>query len=297
MKRLLALGLGCSLSLSAAWAAPAATPSPTVKSVTTAAPVSLKSEWQNQIIVSFNLNQASFNNWAQGGTDLVSGGIALNARFVQDNSNINWLNTLKFQYGLTYLANQGTQISADSIDLESLYAWKTWAQVNPYVSVSVQSQFGPGYDYSVTPSQEISNFMDPGYFTESAGLKYTPTAAFYTRVGLGVKETFANQFQSTYSVNPDTGNPESVLTQAGLDWVSELNQKLFDNTNLDSKLDAFWPGESLNLTVLEWDNLLRCSLNKIMSLNVEGDLRYDSKVYNGVQVKETLSLSFNDSLL
>jgi hypothetical protein len=51
----------------------------------------------------------------------------------------------------------------------------------------------------------------------------------------------------------------------------------------------------LNLTVAEWDNLLSFRLGKIISLN--DDFRYDTRVYNGIQTKETLGLGFAYSLL
>jgi len=283
------------LSITAAWAEDAVKPDADGNSPAAAATPT--SEWKKQIVASMNLNQAAFNSWAQGGTDMVSWAAALNARFEQDNSGINWLNTLKLQYGLTYLANQGTQISADTIDLESVYSWKTWPKINPYLSFSAQSQFGPGYNYSVSPAVEISNFMDPGYFTESAGLKYVPDTVFNTRLGLGLKETLANQFQVPYTVDPNTSQAQSLLIQLGLSWVSELNVKLLKETSFDSKLDTFWPGGSLDHTVVEWDNLLSVNLNKIISLNVENDYRYDSKIYNGLQIKETLGLGFAYSLL
>ncbi len=290
--------IGLLLLGSFAWADEAKTADDSATPGLTPSPVATPTDtWKKQVIASVNLNQASFNNWAQGGTDMISWQAGLNARFENDTPGINWLNTLKLQYGLTYLANQGTQISADTIDLESLYSWKIWKELNPYLSFSAQSQFGPGYNYSSTPSVEISNFLDPGYFTESAGLKYAPATFFYTRAGLGVKETVASQFEIPYSVNAGTGLASSELTQLGLDWVSELNIKLFTDSNLDSKLDTFWPGGSLSLTVAEWDNLLSFKLNKIISLNMEDDFRYDSRVYNGIQIKETLGLGFAYSLL
>jgi hypothetical protein len=294
------LSLLCLLILgSVAWAedAPAPASVPAASSAPASAPVTAVEEWKKQVITSMNLNQASFNNWSQGGTDMVSWQATLNARLEQNNTAVNWLNTLKLQYGLTYLANQGTQISADTIDLESVYSWKIWPQVNPYVSFAAKNQFGAGYNYSVTPNVEISNFMDPGYFTESLGLKYIPDPIFNTRVGLGVKETVANQFEIPYTVNPGTGLASSELTQVGLDWVSELNVKLLSDTNFDSKLDTFYPGGDLSLTVVEWDNLLSVSLNKIISVNLEDDYRYDSSVFCGVQIKETLGLGFAYSLL
>ena len=222
--------LMCLLLLSTAvWADDAKTADDAATPAATPGATATPGDWKKQVIASLNLNQASFSNWAQGGTNMVSGQADLNARFEEDNSGVNWLNTLKLQYGLTYLANQGTQVSADTIDLESTYSLKIWPQVNPYLSFTAQSQFGPGYNYSVSPSVEISNFLDPGYFTESAGLKYIPATFFYTRAGLGLKETVANQFKVPYTVDLNTGQATGELTQLGLDWVSELNVKFLEN--------------------------------------------------------------------
>ncbi len=297
MKRHLGWFLGFILSVSAAWAQDAVQPDATANSTAASAAVSITDYWKKEVIANLNLNQASFSNWAQGGNNMISWQAGLNARLEHDNPAINWLNTLKLQYGSTYLANQGTQVSTDAIDLESVFAWKTWTYINPYVSISAQSQFGPGYNYAVNPAVEISNFLDPGYLTESAGLKYVPDKVFNTRLGLGLKETVASQFETPYTVNPSTGLPQSEITQFGLSWVSELNLKLSATSNIDSKLDTFWPGGSLDQTVLEWDNLLTFSFNKILSLNMEDDFRYDSRVYDGWQIKETLGLGIAYSLL
>jgi len=283
---------------STAWGQDVAQSEATANTLTAAvSPTPTPKPWKKEVIASLNLNQASFNNWAQGGTDMISWQAGLDARFEYNSTGVNWLNTLKLQYGLTYLSTLGTQISADTIDLESVYSWKTWPQINPYVSVSAQSQFGPGYNYSTNPAVEISNFLDPGYFTESAGLKYVPDPVFNTRLGLGLKETVASQFEVPYTVNPSTGVAQNVLTQLGLSWVSELHLKLSKDSEFDSKLDTFWPGGSLDLTVVEWDNMLSFKLNKILSLNMEDDFRYDSRIYNGIQVKETLGLGVAFSLL
>jgi hypothetical protein len=284
---------GASARADDATTAAAATPVSTASPAATPVP----NTWKKQIITNLTLNQASFSNWAQGGTDMISWQAGLDAHLENDNQAVNWANGLKLQYGLTYLANQGTQISSDTIDLESLFTLKVWKDLNPYLSLSAQSQFGPGYDYSSSPSVEVSNFLDPGYFTESAGVKYAPASIFYTRAGLGLKETVASQFEDTYTKNLATGTVSGELTQLGLDWVSELNVNLFSNSNFDSKLDTFWPGGSLDLTVAEWDNLLSFKLNKIISLNMEDDFRYDTRVYNGIQIKETLGLGFAYSLL
>ncbi len=287
---LIAIGLAIPLRLWADDAKTEATPAAT-------APVSQQDAWKKQVVSSLNLNQGSFSNWGQGGNNFFSWQGDLNCKLEHDNASVNWLNTLKLEYGLTYMQTLGTRKSEDNIDLESVYSWKTWAQVNPFAALSAKSQFDTGYDYSKTPAPSTSGFLDPGYFTESAGLKYIPGPAFNTRLGFAFKETVANKFDYIYTVNPDTGAVQNELTETGLSWVSELNWKLSSISNFTSKLDMFWNGRGLDKTVAEWDNLLAVSLSKIISLNIENDYRYDPVFYCGLQIKETLGIGFAYSLL
>jgi hypothetical protein len=282
-----------------AWAddAPASSAAPASVTAAVSAPVSALDTWNKQVVTNLTLNQGSFNNWQQGGANFISWQAGFNGKLEEDNPSLNWLNTLKLGYGLTYMDGQGTRVTTDTIDLESVLALKTWPQVNPYVSFSAQNQFDAGYNYTANPAIQISGFMDPGYFTESAGLKYTPGPVFNTRMGLGVKETVASQFESIYTIDPGTGQPVNVLTEVGLSWVSELNYKLSTTSNLASKLDMFWNGNSLDQTVVEWDNLLSVGVSKIVSLTLENDYRWDNRVYNGWQIKETAGLSVAYNLL
>ncbi len=260
-----------------------------------AAPVT--SGWKQQVTANLNLNQASFDNWQQGGTNFISWQAGLNAKLEKDAPADNWSNSLKMEYGMTFVDGQGTRKSADGINLESVFSWKTWPQVNPFVSLAAKTQFDTGFNYSTGTAVPTSAFLDPGYFTETAGLKFVPDQVFNTRLGLALKETVANQYAGIYTVNPDTGVVEKVLTELGVSSVSELNLKLSSNSNFNSKLDMFWNGKDIDRTVVEWDNLLTLSLNKIISVNMEDDFRFDKVIYNGWQIKETLGLGVAFSLL
>lgn len=281
---------GC-LLVPSAWADDAVTPAATPVATPPA------DVWIKQVVTSLNLTQGAFSNWQQGGTNFISWQADFNAKLENDNAGTNWLNTLKLEYGLTYIDGQGSRKSADNIDLESVFAWKTWAQVNPFISFAAKSQFDAGFDYTKNPVIQTSAFLDPGYFTETAGLKYIPAPEFNSRLGLAVKETVANQFQSIYTVNSDTGALQSVLTEVGASWVSELNVNFSPDSKFGSKLDLFWNGKGFDQTVAEWDNLLTIGLNKIISVNIENDYRYDPRVYLGWQVKETVGLGFAYNLL
>jgi len=292
MKRTLFVVLLTSLFAAPLAAAPAvkAKAKPASKAAATASPT--PGEWNNRIVANLNLSQGAFDNWKQGGSDFVSWQAGLSGKFEQDNASVNWRTQAKLEYGLTYVG-QETKKSADNLELESVHSWKTWPLVHPFVSLAGKTQFDAGFDYSQDPSPQTSAFLDPGYFTESAGLKFVPDEAFTTRLGVALKETVASAYASLYGVDPGKG----LLVQMGLNSVSELNLKFAENSAFTSKFDLFWNGRALDRTVMQWDNLLSLGLNKVLSVNVELDLRMDPAAYPFWQIKETLGVGFAWTLL
>ncbi|HVM31704.1 MAG TPA: DUF3078 domain-containing protein [bacterium] len=256
-----------------------------------AAPVSAADGWTQALLADLSLNQASFDDWKAGGTNYVSWQGDLHGKLERDNPDWDWLNTLHLAYGLTYLDGQGTRKSADTIDFSSVLAWKAAPPFQPYVSLALLSQFDTGFDYSVAPAVATSGFFDPGYLTESLGVKYAPDPVFDTRLGAAVRETFADRFAAAYS------DGKSALVETGLNSVSDLNLKLSTDSTLISKLDLFWNGQGLDRTVADWQNSLTVHLGKVFALTAEYDFRYDPVVYLGWQSKETLGVGLDYSLL
>jgi hypothetical protein len=121
--------------------------------------------WKNEVLGSLNLTQANFDNWSQGGENSLSWQFNLNAKFVKDEATHNWANIGKFQFGQIKVGDQSNRKSVDQIMLESTYTFKLGWFVDPYFSLTGQSQFAKGFDYGTDPVTAVSNFLDPGYFT------------------------------------------------------------------------------------------------------------------------------------
>ncbi|MCK5078211.1 MAG: DUF3078 domain-containing protein, partial [Calditrichia bacterium] len=87
-----------------------------------------------------------------------------------DQEKYNWSNAGKISYGKTKVSGADARKSADEIRLESVFTFKMGAYVNPYVALTGETQLTNAYKFSDSSKVEISNFLDPGYFTESIGL-------------------------------------------------------------------------------------------------------------------------------
>ena len=150
--------------------------------------------WKNEATAALNLTQSTFDNYSQGGENSTAWQFRVGLSFVNDQEKFNWANTGKFEYGRSKTGEDEFKKSVDEIKIESVMTLKLWEIVNPYASVTGETQFAPGYNFEVEPKAEISNFLDPGYFREAIGMGYKPSEILQARVGAAMKQTGSRNF-------------------------------------------------------------------------------------------------------
>lgn len=134
------------------------------------------SPWKSSGAAGLSLSQASFSNWNAGGDPA----IAVNASFnysldYNDGSNL-WTNRLELAYGINRTSTDGTRKTNDKIYLSSNYGRLIARKLYAGATATFNTQFAKGYDYKVSSTEYISDFMAPGYLSVGLGLTYTPTA-------------------------------------------------------------------------------------------------------------------------
>ncbi len=132
--------------------------------------------WTKSGDFSLNFNQISFNNWAAGGDNSLSGVALLNYGVDYDNGINSWKNKIILGYGLQYLKEDYTK-TEDKIDLSSLFGHKIAPKWDIAMLAFFKSQFAKGYDGD-NDSIPVSDFMAPAYIGIGPGLDYKPTDYF-----------------------------------------------------------------------------------------------------------------------
>lgn len=247
--------------------------------------------WKKSMIGGVNMTQTSFDNWAQGGENSVAWQVNLNFNFTNEQEKTSWANSGKFTYGQTKTGDAESQKSIDEMKLESVLTYKHGQYLNPYVAATGESQFTPGYEYD--PKVEISRFMDPGYFRESAGLGYKPNETIKTRLGVALKQTITDKYSLRYTGDAD----ETMKNEVGAESVTDLNWKITETTALTSKLELFSALKAFDETDVNWDNVLVTKISKYFNVNFNLKLFYDKDVSAKRQIKQSLALGFSYTFL
>ncbi|MBN1478829.1 DUF3078 domain-containing protein [candidate division KSB1 bacterium] len=251
--------------------------------------------WQKEATAALNLTQSTFDNYAQGGENSTAWQFRLGLKFVNDREKFNWANTGKLEYGQTKSGKDEYKKSVDEMKIESVFAFKLWKTINPFVSFTGETQFAAGYDYEQTPKAEISNFLDPGYFREAVGFAYRPNDIIQARLGAAMKQTVTNNF-TKYSDDPETTEKEKLKNEFGAEGIIDFNYKISENSLIKSKVELFSNLQAFDEIDVIWDTDLTAKITKFIAFNFNVKLLYDKDISTKRQLKQVMGLGISYSL-
>ena len=146
-----------------------------------------------------NFNQAAFtNNWSAGGISSIA--LASNFDFKAEYAKtpLDYTTETNFQYGVAATKGEGSRkYQRPRIFLDNKLASQLSKHWYIFGSLSFESQFAAGYTYTdasgnpVSQGLIISDFMAPGYLTESVGFEFKPNKFYATTAW--ARETWQNK--------------------------------------------------------------------------------------------------------
>lgn len=253
--------------------------------------------WTPKGIVGINLSQVAFNNWAQGGENTLA--FTFFSHFGVDyiGDPWKWKNSLKFTYGRTKFGSQEYRTNDNEIFFESTLIHHIGWAASPYVGITARTPVSKGYNYEEEPGVQIVDFLDPFNLSEALGFIYDQIPNFSTRLGIGMKQTWADKFAETYSDDPETPNEiETFKNETGIESVTEYTIDFLENMNFYTYLRLFGRFEDLNIWDVRWDNILTAKVNDYVSVNLNVLVIYDVNETLKTQVKEALQLGISYTL-
>ena len=252
--------------------------------------------WKNELVFNFNLTQASFDNWAQGGENTLGWQAGLNGKFTHHGAAHEWANTAKLAYGMQTVGDDEARKSVDEIKLETVYTYKAGFFVDPYAAATAQTQFSNGFLYEDSKKTAISGFLDPGYFTQSLGIGRSYGDILQSRLGFAAKETVADKYP--YADDPETDDKiEDTKVELGMEAVTDLSLTLSESLLFTSKLELFSNLEASNEIDVAWDNLLAAKVQEYVTVSLNVKLFYDRDISKKRQIKQSLAIGLTYTLL
>jgi len=254
--------------------------------------------WKKELVGNLNFTQTAFDNWAQGGEDTLAWQLNINGKALKSMKKYKWDNSGKISYGMAKIAGLESRKSVDEVKLESVFTYLLGTYVNPYAAASAETQFTKGYEYTDDDKIEISNILDPAYFSQSAGVGYEPIEEFKTRLGFAVKETVTRDHPVPYADDPETADEEEkIKVELGLESVTDYTKTLIGGILLTSKLELFSNLKGLDEIDVKWDNIFTAKISKYIDVNLNIKLFYDRDISKKRQLKQAIALGLTYTFL
>lgn len=246
------------------------------------------SYWRKSLVWGLSFNQAAFSsNWTGGGVNAVALGTNFDFKAEYNKTPFDYTTETNLIYGLTKNKGQGARKSNDRIFLDnkvSTQLSKKWAF---FGSLTFESQFAQGFQYTDPTTGAdlgdhgilISNFMAPGYLTESLGFEYKPAKYFDLRLGTGTaRQTFVldpaiyDNGQTNYNVGPG----HTFRNDLAFQLVATIDKDLMQNLHINARYALFVPySQSLSYTTHRLDATLTAKVNRLIAVTINGTMLYD----------------------
>jgi len=241
--------------------------------------------WKRGGVISLNLAQTSLTNWAAGGQNsfAVNGLLSTFANYRRDKTV--WVNSLDIGYGLLKQGGTGYRKTDDKFDFLSKYGYEAFKNIYYAALLNFKTQMTPGYKYTDTGRDIISDLFSPAYLLAALGLDYKPSDHFSAFIApLTGKITFVNNKilsdAGAFGVKPGKksfsefgGYVRAIYTR------NDFKNEFLKNVTFTTKIDLFsnYLKNPQNI-VVNWETLIAFKVNKFISANINTQLVYDDKI-------------------
>lgn len=258
------------------------------------------SGWAQTWVANLNGSQAAYSNWSQGGVSTLSGTASSVYTLLYRKGKFSYGFRTNLKYGQSKVKDEGVRKTDDLIAISNRFShqFREDGTLSTYATVVFRTQFDKGYEYGDSindPDVLISNFMAPGYLSESVGLSYQPAPAIIFEAGLGLKQTFVTEDALAPEYGLDPG--ENFRSEGGLTTGIYYEKEVFENILYTSGLETFTnfliPFDETDVI---WGNELVGKINSLISASFQFELRYDNDFSSEIQLKQVLSAGISVNL-
>ncbi|MDF2431432.1 MAG: hypothetical protein JWP44_1063 [Mucilaginibacter sp.] len=259
------------------------------------------SYWHKAILFGLNFNQAAFtNNYSAGGVSAVALGSNFDFKAEYNKAPFDYTTELNLIYGASKNKGQGSRKTNDRIFFDNKVASQLSKKWFFFGALTFESQFAMGYNYTNPDGTNaanpylISNFMSPGYLTESVGFEYKPTKYFDLRFGTGTaRQTFVLDTTIHRNQPANYGVPigHTFYNELAVQVVATIDKDLSKNIHINARYALFIPYiQPLAYTSHRVDATLTAKVSRLIAVTMNGTFLYDKHTAAGVQGTEGLAL-------
>ena len=249
--------------------------------------------WTKKGIITFLVNQSSFENWIAGGISNVSGALGINYDFNYQKNDWTWENKLIANFGLTKIKNQDIQKSSDLLEWNSVVGKKAKGYWYYSAFLNFKTQFADDLDKD---TKGPTKFLSPGYIQFGPGMLWkksdnlkvniTPATSRFIIVDKDLTEPNMAYF--------GVEEGKSTRYELGASVGAYYKLDLMKNISMENILNLYsnYLEDPQNVD-LDYTMNLVMSVNDFISANLSYQTIYDDNAFKGLQTRQVFGIGIN----
>lgn len=249
--------------------------------------------WTKKGIVTFLVNQSSFENWIAGGISNISGALGLNYDFNYQKNDWTWENKLIANFGLTKIKNQDIQKSSDLLEWNSVVGKKAKGYWYYSAFLNFKTQFADDLDKD---TKGPTKFLSPGYLQFGPGMLWKKSDNLKVNIAPATSRLIIVDKDLTEPDKAYFGVEEGKSTryELGASVGAYYKLDLMKNISMENILNLYsnYLEDPQNVD-LDYTMNLVMSVNDFISANLSYQTIYDDNAFRGLQTRQVFGIGIN----
>lgn len=253
----------------------------------------LQPNWTKKGIITFLVNQSSFENWIAGGISNVSGALGLNYDFNYQKNDWTWENKLIANFGLTKIKNQDIQKSSDLLEWNSVVGKKAKSYWYYSAFLNFKTQFADDLDKD---TKGPTKFLSPGYLQFGPGMLWKKSDNLKVNIAPATSRLIIVDKDLTEPDKAYFGVEEGKSTryELGASVGAYYKLDLMKNISMENILNLYsnYLEDPQNID-LDYTMNLVMNVNGFISANLSYQTIYDDNAFRGLQTRQVFGIGIN----
>jgi len=249
--------------------------------------------WTKKGIITFLVNQSSFENWIAGGISNVSGALGLNYDFNYQKNDWTWENKLIANFGLTKIKNQDIQKSSDLLEWNSVVGKKAKGYWYYSAFLNFKTQFADDLDKD---TKGPTKFLSPGYIQFGPGMLWKKSDNLKVNIAPATSRLIIVDKDLTEPDKAYFGVEEGKSTryELGASVGAYYKLDLMKNISMENILNLYsnYLEDPQNVD-LDYTMNLVMNVNDFISANLSYQTIYDDNAFQGLQTRQVFGIGVN----
>lgn len=252
-----------------------------------------ESNWTKQGVITFLVNQSTFDNWIAGGISNVSGTLGINYDFNYKKDNWTWENKLIASFGVTKIKSFDIQKSSDQLEWNSVIGKQAKGYWYYSAFLNFKTQFADDLNKD---TRGPTKFLSPAFLQLGPGMLWKKSDHLKINIAPATSRLIIVDKNLTLPNKAYFGvtQGKSMRYELGISVGAYYKFNAMKNISMENILNLYsnYLEDPQNVD-LDYTLNVIMTINKFISANLSYQTIYDDNAFQGLQTRQVFGVGIN----